>query len=77
MRVDGCFHRLLSPSMAVPSSRQVVLVRLELSNDAGASQLAYDDPQTPLGEAIAQFRRRCPELTDRSKKRKRECTNVC
>lgn len=30
-----------------------------------------------LGAAMRRFENRCPELTDRSKQRRRECTNVC
>ena len=38
------------------------------AGDAGGARLLH---------AMAEFQHRCPELTDRSKRRKRECTNVC
>ena len=61
-------------------------VRLELPPDALGG--GNDDDDAPLAAtraaapvalatAMHDFGRVCPELTDRSKKRKRECTNLC
>jgi len=36
-----------------------------------------DATHPQLATSMRQFASQCPELTDRSKRRKRECTNVC
>ena len=63
---------------------EVVLVRLAVPpvpstgvDGFWATQEAVEKFHAKLGGAVRKFRRVCPELTDRSKRRKRECTNVC
>ena len=63
---------------------EVVLVRLSapLVPPTGvdgylATRDATDQFHHKLGRAVRRFRGLCPELTDRSKRKKRECTNVC
>ncbi len=71
---------------------EVVLVRLALPPPLEPDQLKGADPATAhlattravatqahrlLGASMGRFGRICPELVDRSKRKKRECTNVC
>ena len=62
---------------------EVVLVRLTLPREREGVRLekstreAIGADHPPLRAAMREFARECPELTDRSKRKKRECTNVC
>jgi hypothetical protein len=42
-----------------------------------AAELRVTPLHRRFGRAVDAFVRRCPELVDRSKRKKRECTNVC
>eukprot|EP00965_Chrysotila_dentata_P206030 6183314-Pleurochrysis_carterae.AAC.1 len=64
----------------------VVFIRLRLmpKGDGDAEQTIeqllgsmIDEAHPELRRALRRFRRHCSELVDRSKRKKRECTNVC
>ena len=73
------------------ASSPIVLVRLTLPSAPAAAATSTDpsvalnrqvhgvikERHPELARAMLVFAKKCPELTDRSKKRKRECTNVC
>jgi hypothetical protein len=73
------------------ASSPIVLVRLTLPSAPAAAATSTDptvalnrqvhggivERHPELARAMLAFAKKCPELTDRSKKRKRECTNVC
>ena len=63
---------------------EVVLIRLTPPSARSGTRSGKDQARRianelrpSLGNAVRIFQSTCPELTDRSKRHKRECTNVC
>lgn len=66
------------------SSIVLIKLRLPKSDDVEQDPLQLLEPAMrqarpdgKLADAMHRFARQCPELVDRSKQRKRECTNTC
>ena len=61
--------------LTAPAEQQVAAVGGLRGAQLAAAAVRAVHPSFPA--AIRRFSRRCPEMVDRSKRHKRECTNVC